>query len=561
MVARMQRGPNERPRSGALSMVKAVGLFYASWLIQEQHLRGVGDLAGYGAAAVWLMGAKASWNSLTAFESHRSGRRAMKAANKTQDNHGRASWTTLKQLKKASMLKPGGHYLGQMDGRDVFFRAEGSSLITGIPGSGKNTCGVSQNLARAHVDAAGRPVSLVIFDMKCELYAVWKRRLEKLGYKIVTVCPDADLISSELGIQISDTGYNPILALAQAGPNVKAAAEKLAALLLPARPQLQGSAKFFNDAGRDYLIFGMMQLPLLGDPSRINLCELRSILMKDEEAFDEMLVASSQSSAFGGALAELANKIAGTKSSREEFSGGLNTALQSLALYDISGAIGQSVSKPDGHDPATIKDEKTATFVIPEPNSIEAHGPWLNLTISTMIERMAKDRTNRRVRIYVDEFSNLGYVPNIVKAVGLYRGQGQQYFLYTQALSQIRSNLGEENYRNLMGLCDVVQVLAARDPQICRELSEMAGQVTVKEYGQSLRPDVAGDQMGFSSSASNVGVPLIRPEEIRSMDPSEQLVFVGGMQPMVLMKASYLDNPKLRRLADPNPYYERGDAS
>ena len=532
-------------------------------------------VCGWGAFALWPLGqAGQNWailgsviaaaltlrfafRGLDAGAARKRLKHAERAARTVRKTHGRARWATRKDARRAGMHRPGGFFLGSHAGRDLYHNGPGSAFVFAPPGSGKGVASVIPNLLMPHRDDQGRPVSMLVLDLKAELWCTTSRRMRRLGYHTVAVAPWAVSMSRQLGVPIEDVGYNPVLHLLDAGDETKDRAEQLAELLLPGTGRDVGASEYFLDFGRNILAWGLLVLAAKAEPDKMNLVELRRLFLAPVDEFEALLAASSECDDFAGALREYAHKLISTKlNAPEEWSGAINTATKALRVYDGFGPLGAHASTTGGFDFARIKERPTVVYIILPAERVGTHGPWLNLVLSTAIERMGSDRTTKRVLCLLDEFANAGYLPNVLKAMGLYRGQGLQFALYAQTASQIRRLYGEDGLRDMLGMSESVQAFGVRDPETLKMLSELAGQDTVKIFGQSLSPDVASrHDPQFSTTAGEQGKSLIRPEDIRTLPTGQQLIFYRNLPPILAQTVSYLDRRRWRNQASPNPYY------
>lgn len=300
-----------------------------------------------------------------------------------------------------------------------------------------------------------------------------------------------------------------------------------------------------------------MVLARRNNPAVMNLVGLRNLLMSSPEDLDQLLAETAHCEDFGGALRQHANKLLSTRADAgEEWSGALNGATKALKVFDGLGPLGRHVSRTDGFNFRTIKDQPTCVYLVMPSERVSTHQTWLNLVLSTAIEQMGQDRTTKRVLCLFDEFANAGYLPNVLKAVGLYRGQGIQFAFYTQTASQIRRLYGEDGLRDFLAMSETVQAFSVREPETLRMLSELAGQDTTKSGSQHLAPDPTGrGPLGFSTSSSEQGHAILRSEDIRTLDEDRQLIFFKNLPLILADKVSYLHRRKWRRWASENPYY------
>jgi type IV secretion system protein VirD4 len=550
------------PRS---ALVQWAGAGLSAWVTTHfyQWNLSAGENAEWWGLATLLSGAvtlRFLWRGLEADAARRRVKSAERQFRKVTKTQGSARWGTKKDAKQAGLFAPGGLYLGELNNQEVFWQSENSALVLSPPGGGKTTASLIQNALRNHVDADGRPSSLFFLDLKGEILLVCRKQLEALGYEIEVVAPWSKKMSEELGADIPDMGYNPILPLMSAGEDTKDEAERIAKLMIPEDTKASGSSKYFMTGGREFLVWLILILVYRGDPARCNLVEMRSQIMSSGEEIDALLAETSHSDAFNGALSQYARKLTETRlNASEEWSGLINTCTQSLGIYDPAGPLGRHVSVTDGFEPASIKAKRKAVFFVMPSERTVSHAPYMNLFLSTAIERMVTDRTNRRVTLFLDEFCNAGVIPNLLAYLALFRGQGCRFVFYSQTgTSQITRLYGREGLNDILSMVDCVVAFGLRDHESCRLLSDMAGHDTIKEFSQNRSADERqGGAPKFTTTASHQSRPLIRPEDIRRLPSDKALVFLSNHPPLLLDKVSYLQRTRLRKLASPNPYYER----
>lgn len=162
------------------------------------------------------------------------------------------------KVEAAETEKPRGLFLGSLNGEDIYYPGETHLLTIAPPGAGKGTSIVIPNLLLYEG-------SVIVTDPKGELFAITARhRREKLGHKIIVLCPWADKLSRELGIPISDHGFNP-LSIIQEGEDIKDEAELISSLLIPGGVNMKPDDEFWLEGGRSILTAFMLHLKSLED--------------------------------------------------------------------------------------------------------------------------------------------------------------------------------------------------------------------------------------------------------------------------------------------------------
>jgi type IV secretion system protein VirD4 len=534
----------------------------ALWLGASQiaPLGQQGDsLATVGTITAAVLGTKLTHRGWQAYAFARRLKKARNAFGKVGKAQGRSRLATTQETKKAGMHNPGGLFLGAMEGSDLWHNGEGSAFIFAPPGTGKTVCSVIPQLLTTHQDRDRRPSSVFVLDLTGELYAVTARAMRGQGYEVFAVAPWHEQMSAELKIPITDTGFNPLNI--QLGSGVREQCDQIARFLHPTPPNTSASSEYFIDFAQMILSFGLLVLVQRSDLSQLNLPALRRLLMSSTEELEKTLAEMTQCTDFNGAISQYANKLVSTKlDAPEEWSGAINTATKALRIYSDGTPLAGHVSTTAGFDFRNIKrglKPKCVYLMIP-PELVGTQSAWLNLVISTAIEQMGSDRTNKRVICLLDEFANAGYLPNLIKALGLYRKQGLQFAFYAQTMSQIKRLYGQEGVTDMLAMCECIQAFGIRDPETLKMLSELSGQTTIKDVSTNFRADLRGTtQTDYTATASSQSQPLLRPDDIRTMPEEKQLIFWKNLPPILADKVSYLNRRAWRKRADPNPYYRK----
>ena len=519
------------------------------WYLWPYGQASGGELAAVISAVFWLLSIKNLYAGLRTWDIHTVLDRARTVGADESQEHGRARWATRRDLEAAGMTKSGGLFLGTLDGkRELFHNGEGSMLAIAGPGQGKSTCLAMQHLLRCED-------STVVMDTKLELWATCGRALEKKGFRVWVINPWAENFTAQFGgaIEATDDGFDPCAFLDPASPNVIDDCALLASLLLPASSDQKESEDFWRDFSQQILV-GFLLLALEND-GRVTLPSLRRALMAPTAKLEASIEEMEQSTAFSGVLAEYGARMAGPYvNSPKEWSGGLSGAMKALRVFDAHGPLGQHLAGGQV-DFRTLKDRPTVCFIAVPSDKVATHSGWVAMVVTLAMEMVARDRRFRRVTFLLDEFQNLPRLDPVLKGIALYRGAGIQFVLLVQFISALKRLYGE-SFREFLG-CEVVTAFGATsDVDTLRFLSELSGQESFRDQSFSTQPEQVGEEtLGMSMGLRDQGRPLIRLEEVRLLQEGKQLIFAKNLPPILADKQSYLDVPRLRRMADPNPYY------
>ena len=508
------------------------------------------DLSCAAAALLAVIAVKGLWVAMAIFDEQQMLKGLQRRSERASITHGAARWATRKDTKAAGMEDPSGLFLGTFKGRDLFYGGENSMLVLAPPGAGKTTSFAAQHLLRSNH-------STIVLDPKLELYALTSKfREDVLRHRVHVISPWYASFAAQFGgrVECRDDGFDPCASLDPESSSVIDDCTLLASLLLPPPSKEEtGSEDYWRSFSQEILVaFLLLELSRAGS---VTLLRLRQMVLAAEEQLESDIAEMLTSDAFSGVLREYGARLYSPKmNSPKEWSGGLGGAVKALRLYDAHGPLGASVSKA-GVDFRTFKDEPTTIYIAQPSDKVESHKGWSGMVITLAMEMLARDRRKRRCIFLLDEFQNAGVLIPILKGIALYRGTGLQFVFLVQFLSALK-RLYEESWREFFSVDLVAAFGAPSDPETLKLLSELTGQSTVRDVSYSSDAHaLAMGGVGVGVSSRETARPLMRPEEIRLLPRSDQLIFTANLPPICAKKQSYLDNPRLRRRASENPYY------
>ena len=189
---------------------------------------------------------------------------------------------------------------------------------------------------------------------------------------------------------------------------------------------------------------------------------------------------------------------------------------------------------------------KTAIFLT-LPTADSTYSAVANLFYSQLFKRLmfiAERDYNARLPLLVsfelDEFSNIGKIPDFTEILAVVRKYNIRMCIVLQGLSQLRA-IYDKKTDNVLTNCSVITFLGTIDEETNKFISEKIGTTTVRDDTKSQN---TGNQGGGSKSESYHERPLLKPNEIAiaiAEKPSNNnigscIVFVKGYYPFFLTK-------------------------
>lgn len=193
-----------------------------------------------------------------------------------QSPHGSSRWANWLDLWANGMTRPGGLFLGRAGGRDIYHNGPEHILTIAPPRSGKT----SNLILPVLLSYRG---SVVVTDPKAELTPMVIEARRRMGHRVVVLNPWQRQLREENGIDLPDTGFNPLAFLRNdyaLHDNVRMVAQ----LLCPSRPDDRDP--FWADSARAFLRGLLLYMVKAGEP--LTLPRLRTLARQEIPAMEDL---------------------------------------------------------------------------------------------------------------------------------------------------------------------------------------------------------------------------------------------------------------------------------
>lgn len=128
------------------------------------------------------------------------------------------------------------------------------------------------------------------------------------------------------------------------------------------------------------------------------------------------------------------------------------------------------------------------------------------------------------IRFLIDEFANIGRIPNIDKALATFRSREMSIVIVLQALDQLKT-MYKNGWATLVNTCDSFLFLGGDEKETTEYLSKRAGKQTISLKKTSVS---RGRQGSSSESKDKTGRDLLTPDEIGRLKGTDALLFISG---------------------------------
>ncbi|MDR0200269.1 MAG: type IV secretory system conjugative DNA transfer family protein [Streptococcaceae bacterium] len=462
--------------------------------------------------------------------------------------HGSARWATAQELKKFKnkvfsknlLLSKSVGLNMETSGVPFLLQRNKNVLIVGGSGSGKTLLYVKPNLSQFHS-------SYVVTDPKGTLVHETGKMMEDAGYKIKVF---------DINTMQNSDGFNPFAYIhdevtlkriiqvvidATNGENAKKGEpfwDKSEELLLGAL----FSYLYYCYQGEGDIEGSSDTMPTLYDISEL----IRELDRKDddtpsilEEKFDQFEEVFGSNNYAVLQFKSFKNYRGDTRSSI------VAIATARFSMFDLKQV--QNFLKIDTLDIEKWGEEKYCVYLaIPD---LDTTFNFLTTMIFILAFRTLEYQADNvhhgklpvHVRFILDEFANLGKIPNIKEALSVFRSREISINIILQSINQIKA-LYKDDWQSLIANCDSKLYLSGgTEQETVKYFYEAAGKATINMRKESVNRGYNG---GGSTSYDVLGRDLISQAEVFELPRNQCLVQISSMPMYKGLKLSPKDHPK-----------------
>ena len=200
----------------------------------------------------------------------------------------------------------------------------------------------------------------------------------------------------------------------------------------------------------------------------------------------------------------------------------------------------------------TMGDRKTALFLIMSDTDTTFNFviAMLQSQLFNLLCDKADDLYNGRLPVHVrcllDEFANIGQIPNFDKLIATIRSREISASIILQSQSQLKT-IYKDAADTIVGNCDVTLFLGGKEKSTLKDISELLGKETIDSLSQS---ENRGAQTSHGLSYQKLGKELMTQDEIAVMDGGKCILQLRGVRPFFSDKYDLTKHPRYKYLSD-----------
>ena len=221
-----------------------------------------------------------------------------------------------------------------------------------------------------------------------------------------------------------------------------------------------------------------------------------------------------------------------------------------LAPFDIKEL--RDLTEYDEMELDQIGERKTALFMIMSDTDVT-----FNFILAMMQSQMfnllcecADDKHHGKlpvhVRFLLDEFANIGQIPQFDKLIATIRSREISASIILQSKSQLKA-IYKDNADTIEGNCDTTLFLGGKEKTTLKEMSEILGKETIDLYNTS---DTRGQSPSYGLNYQKTGKELMSQDEIAVMDGGKCIMQLRGVRPFFSDKFDITKHKRYKELSD-----------
>ena len=153
------------------------------------------------------------------------------------------------------------------------------------------------------------------------------------------------------------------------------------------------------------------------------------------------------------------------------------------------------------------------------------------------------------VRCLLDEFANIGEIPQFEKLIATIRSREISASIILQAKSQLKA-IYKDNADTIEGNCDTMLFLGGKEKSTLKEISESLGKETIDSFNTSTN---RGQSESYGMNYQKLGKELKSQDELAVMDGGKCILQVRGVRPFFSDKYDITRHKQYPMLLDDNP--------
>lgn len=453
------------------------------------------------------------------------------------DSHGSAEWGNPAEWAEVLRQPPTALLCGAFAFADVGWRpvrmptwpTGHNVLVLGPPRSGKGARFFMPNLLAA--PANPYPPNIIVMDPKSEFLATTWWYFQQHGY---------DVFNIDFTNPAQSTAFEPLFFSGGREALTDADIETLSLAMVPRTPEKEPFWQNMTRTICQVAIGAAAQAPDADEfssrgPSLLDVMAIVGHLLRDRAIQQAVAKRLADNGWLAASWAMIANIAKSEGNLANNVSADLLARLAPLMrreILQVAAGYHETIPAPEWDLLLRHARRPWIIYIAASP----AAYPPIRLALSSLLLvlrriQASENHLQRPLWLLLDEFANIGQMPEMVEAATILPGLGVSLVMGLQAVGQLEHLYGKGDADALLDAAHLWLAFPGLGPESAKRVSDRAGQTTV--YAQSL------SESSHNLSAS--GRSLILPDEVSRLGKDQVLAHKSGYNAVILRSVAYYE--------------------
>jgi len=181
-------------------------------------------------------------------------------------------------------------------------------------------------------------------------------------------------------------------------------------------------------------------------------------------------------------------------------------------------------------DFAALVTAPTAVYWVLHEQDVALLRPLSSLFFTLLLDQLQRVRGTVPITLYLDEFANVGALPDFPTTISVARGRGLGLVLGVQSLGQLEGLYGRHGAETIRVNCATKLFLHGLDGEGSEHVSRILGERTM------LGTRTSRSHTGVTTSDDVQGRSLLTADEVRRLDRDRLVMLVSNHRPALVRK-------------------------
>jgi type IV secretory pathway TraG/TraD family ATPase VirD4 len=173
--------------------------------------------------------------------------------------------------------------------------------------------------------------------------------------------------------------------------------------------------------------------------------------------------------------------------------------------------------------------------------------PLLTLFVNAFSSHVLNlpDDTNRRIFMFLDEFTALSKLEKVIELLKLGRSKGISLWIAFQDFQQLEKIYSKEDMRTVINNCKNIAVGQIKEPDAAAYLSKRFGKQEFYEKAQTFSMGVADNRDGLSLNEQRKEDYVVKDNDLINLPELQFYVMIDGLEGVTRTTADIMDVEKI----------------